>query len=114
MSTIFHYKHLQTTIYHTMDLSTDMVHVTAIKKGNINTIPLCTIDSVAVLYDNNNSVVGSFHITDDHWWFTSKDKEVNIQCEHTSGGESLLQSEKTIVLHYLNKEGSWMNKLTQS
>ncbi len=114
MTTIFHYKHLQTTIYHTMDLSTDMVHVTAIKKGNINTTPLCTIDSAAVLYDINNSVVGSFHITDDHWWFTSNDKEVNIQCEHTSGGESLLKSEKTIVLHYLNKEGSWMNKLTQS
>ena len=114
MSTIFHYKHLQSAVYHIMDLSTDAVYVTAIKKDNINTIPLCTIDSNAVLYDINNSVVGSFHITDDHWWFTSKDKEVNIQCEHISAAKSLLQSEKTIVLHYLNKEGSWMNKLTQS
>lgn len=113
MLPILHFKHLQSVVYHSMDLSTDVVHVTALKKGNIKTTPLCTIDSNAVLYDNNKSVVGSFHITNNHWWFTSNNKEVNIQCQDTSGAESLLQSEKTIVLHYLNKEGSWMNKLIQ-
>ena len=113
MTPIIRYKHSLATIYHSMDLSTDTIYVTALLPHNIKTTPLCNFDNNAVLRTNEGKKIGSFQIKGNNWWYISEDKTINIECENTAGGDSLINSEKTIVLHYLNQEGSWLRQLTQ-
>ena len=113
MTPITRYKHSLATIYHSMDLTTDTIHVTALLPCSVKTIQLCNFDNNAVLRTNEGKKVGSFQIKGNNWWYISEDKTINIECENTAGGDSLINSEKTIVLHYLNQEGSWLRQLTQ-